>query len=224
MENLEVMRAASNYNAHIARMLLTAAMEAPSRRLAIDFGAGLGTFTAHVAPLFGRVIAVEIEDASVVELRAQGLDVRTDVADLEDDSADFVFSISVLEHIDDDVGALKEIRRVLKPGGALFIYVPAFEQCWSKMDDVVGHRRRYTRETLAARLRHAGLQPMGGRYVDSLGAIAALAMRLSGSAGTLSRRGVSTYDRWVFPASRALDRLLGSSFGKNVMIRAIRAG
>ncbi len=125
MENLEAMRAARNYNASIAARAGAAAKRCPERLLAVDFGAGIGTFTGAVAPLFERTIAVEVEEASLQRLREAGYEVRRELAEIADGTVDFVFSISVLEHIDDDVAVLREFRRVLKPGGRVFIYVPA---------------------------------------------------------------------------------------------------
>lgn len=223
MENLEAMQAAHNYNAHIAGLVCDAVASAPARDLAIDFGAGIGTFTGILAERFANVIAIEIEEPSITALRAEGYDVRRELAEVADASADCIVSISVLEHLDDDGAALREIRRVLKPAGVLFLYLPAFESCWSRMDERVGHRRRYTRESLATRLRAADLEPISGRYVDSIGAVASMAMRVAGHAGVLTNSSVGAYDRWVFPLSRALDRLAGRSFGKNVVMRAVRA-
>jgi SAM-dependent methyltransferase len=224
MENLDAMRAARNYNAHIGELIVRAAHLAPRRELAIDFGAGLGTFTGVVAPFFQRVVAVEVEVESAAQLQAQGYEVMFDLSSIPDASADFVFSVSVLEHIDDEAAVLKEIRRVLKPGGKLFVYVPAFDALWSEMDRLVGHRRRYTTEGLARRLNDAGLENARGRYVDSLGALASLVMRGLRFHGRLTAASVGAYDRWGFPASRLFDAALGGFFGKNVYLEAAAPG
>jgi len=175
-----------------------------------------------VAPRFDRLIAVEVEHPSVVELKAQGYDVRPSLVTVADASVDFLFSVNVLEHIEDDVGALREIRRVLKVDGKVFIYVPAFNQLWTAMDRLVGHRRRYTLDGLQSRLIAAGFEFGRGQYVDSLGAVASFLMRLGRSSGRLSAAAVGSYDRWAFPASRAMDAFLGGTFGKNVAIEATR--
>ena len=64
------------------------------------------------------------------------------------DSFDVVCILDVLEHTDDKK-TLKEIHRILKPGGLLLITVPAFNFLWSRWDEVLHHRRRYTRESLS---------------------------------------------------------------------------
>jgi SAM-dependent methyltransferase len=224
MENLEAMRAARNYNASIAARVVAAARRCPERLVAVDFGAGIGTFTGAVAPLFGRTIAVEVEDASLQRLRDAGFEVRRELAEIADDSVDFVFSISVLEHIDDDAAVLREFRRVLKPGGRVFIYVPALPALWSAMDDLVGHRRRYTRRSLGRRLSDAGFRGPQGRYADTLGAVASVAMRVLRFDGRLTPGSVAAYDRWAFPVSRLLDAATGGNCGKNVYFEAARSG
>jgi len=62
----------------------------------------------------------------------------------------------VVEHVDDDVGLLREARRRLVPGGRVLIAVPAFPSLWSTHDEVLHHRRRYTRATLRRALQEAG--------------------------------------------------------------------
>jgi SAM-dependent methyltransferase len=60
--------------------------------------------------------------------------------------------------VDDDVRALRAIRSVLRPGGELLLSVPQHRWLWSQADEFAGHRRRYTREELAAKLQSAGLE------------------------------------------------------------------
>ena len=75
-----------------------------------------------------------------------------------DDAFDLVTTLDVIEHIDDDVAALRELRRVLRPGGRLLVAVPAFMFLWGKQDEVSHHRRRYTAASLARRARRRGVR------------------------------------------------------------------
>jgi hypothetical protein len=71
-------------------------------------------------------------------------------------------------------------------------------------------------------VRAAGFRVLRSEYVDSAGFAAALLYRLAGRDGAISRRSVVLYDRFVFPFSRAVDRVTHLYFGKNVLLVACR--
>lgn len=77
---------------------------------------------------------------------------------LQSECADCVTMMDVLEHLRDDRRALCEVARILKPGGALVLSVPAYQHLWSAHDEALHHFRRYEKHALRARLREAGLQ------------------------------------------------------------------
>lgn len=72
-------------------------------------------------------------------------------------SVDTVVCLNVLEHIDDDLAALKNLRSSLRPGGRLILLVPNLPWAYGSIDELVGHRRRYLRPQLHALLQDAGL-------------------------------------------------------------------
>ena len=71
---------------------------------------------------------------------------------------DVVTALDVIEHIDDDQHALCEIRRVLKPGGILVATVPAYQFLWSRHDEALHHKRRYTGGAFKRLLVESGLE------------------------------------------------------------------
>jgi SAM-dependent methyltransferase len=75
---------------------------------------------------------------------------------LRSNSIDVIVATDILEHLDDDIAALQEFHRVLKPGGFAVITVPAFGLLWSEHDLALMHHRRYTAPQLAARCTTAG--------------------------------------------------------------------
>jgi len=217
-ENLEVMKEAVNYN-----RMLVALVEAHARKgeRALDFGAGVGTFALPLQRDGYAVQCVELDDAQRGVLAARGLPVHRTLADIRDASVDYVYTLNVLEHIDDDAAALRDIHRTLRERGTLLIYVPAFPVLFTSMDRRVGHLRRYTRRDLREKVSAAGFDVRVVEYVDSLGFLATLVYRFAGSdSGSIDRRALRAYDRYVFPASRLLDRALKRCMGKNVLLVA----
>ncbi len=68
------------------------------------------------------------------------------------DAFDLVCALDIIEHVDDDDGALSELVRVAKPGGTLLISTPLHPSRWTSFDDFVGHKRRYEPQPLLAKL------------------------------------------------------------------------
>jgi SAM-dependent methyltransferase len=99
-----------------------------------------------------------------------------------DASFDGVMALDVLEHIDDDRAAVAEIRRVLKPGGALIATVPCHPILYSRHDRALQHVRRYTRPQFVGLLTVGGFRPERIVWTNSLlfplAASARLASRL----------------------------------------------
>src|SRR6202049_1380222 len=69
-----------------------------------------------------------------------------------DDAFDLVCALDIIEHVDDDDGALSELSRVAQPGGTLLISTPLHPARWTSFDDFVGHKRRYEPQQLLAKL------------------------------------------------------------------------
>jgi len=103
---------------------------------------------------------VDMSERAVARLRAAGAHAEVGtIVDLpfESQAFDLVCAMDVIEHVEDDVGALSELARVLAPGGTLLISVPLHESHWTAFDDFVGHCRRYEPQMLTALLAHCGL-------------------------------------------------------------------
>jgi SAM-dependent methyltransferase len=215
--NLEVMAQAERYNRFLLGLVSPLARGA---KRVLDFGAGSGTFARPLSAQGVDVIAVEPDAALREKLPGHAY---ADVAAIPDAAVDLVYSFNVLEHIEDDAGALAQLRRVLRPGGRLLLYVPAFMVLYTEMDRRIGHVRRYRKRPLKTLVERSGFRIDDIRYADSLGYLAALAFRLAGPRdGSLSAGAVKLYDRYVFPLSRMLDLALDPLVGKNLVLRATR--
>ena len=75
----------------------------------------------------------------------------------DDRSIDLLIATDIVEHVEDDAAALREFRRVLRPGGRVILTVPAFPSLWGLQDEVSHHVRRYRKSDFEARIRTAGL-------------------------------------------------------------------
>lgn len=219
-ENLEIMAEAVNYNRYLLSLIRAGAR--PGDRI-VDIGAGIGTFARALAGDGLDVTCVEPDPRQARVIAEAGLPVVAAVDALADDSFDFVYSLNVLEHIDDDRAAAAAWVRKLKPGGRMLIYVPAFQILFSSLDRLVEHKRRYRRRMLADVMRHAGLHVTRVRYADSAGFFATLAFKIVGNDhGTIDRRALVIFDRVLFPIGRVADLLLDRVLGKNVVLCGVR--
>lgn len=217
-DNLEVMAAARNYNEFLLTLI---ARGNPDRHRMLDFGAGVGTFARALNTRGLAVDCVEPDPAQAAITRSLGLTTFSSIQEIRDESYAFIYSLNVLEHIPDDVEVLRQLARVLSPGGRLLIYVPAFPILYSSMDRKVGHVRRYRLRELADKVAQAGLRIDHARHADSLGFLASIAFKhLGNDSGAIDHRSVVVYDRWLFPLSRALDRAADRWVGKNIILVA----
>ena len=189
----------------------------------LDFGCGTGAFLEHLER-FGAVSAVDSDASAVAFCHTRG---RTEVqlvpADVPlpfpDASFDLATALDVVEHIDDDVAALTELRRVLRPDGVLLVAVPAFMFLWGKQDEVSHHKRRYTARTLRAALHHAGFAVERTSYFNTLLFPPIAAVRVGRR--LLRRPGSAESDFDLGPAM--LNRALGAVFGAEAGIVARRS-
>jgi 2-polyprenyl-3-methyl-5-hydroxy-6-metoxy-1,4-benzoquinol methylase len=126
-------------------------------------------------------------------------------------------SYNVLEHIDDDIGALRSMAALVRPGGHVIIVVPAFEWAMSPADVATGHVRRYTRKSMRAAMEAAGLEIVKLHYANTVGlvgyVITTKILRLMPGPGKI----VWVYDRFVAPVTRLVERLVTPPFGQSVV-------
>lgn len=221
-DNLEVMLEAENYNKFLTDQVL--ANRACSGAI-LDFGAGIGTFAEMVRARDVDVHCLEPDGTQGIMLRSKGFETFSSSDDIAAECYDYIYSLNVFEHIEDDGAAVRDAYRLLKPGGYLFIYVPAFQLLFGSMDRKVGHFRRYRRQGLLELVRNAGFEPEHCAYVDCIGFFVTLVYNLKpGADGGINSSAIRFYDRFLFPASRVIDRLTSSFIGKNVFVKAMKPG
>ena len=146
----------------------------------LDVGCGTGFFLEGAAAYLD-VAGLDPSAQAVAFCASRGLaGVRLGgVADLGRLEARFdaVTFFDVIEHLQDDVGALRLAHGALHPGGKVFVSVPAYQWLWSHHDDAHGHQRRYTASLLRALLEEAGFQQVRTGFFNARLFPLALAVR-----------------------------------------------
>ena len=137
--------------------------------LILDIGCGTGT-TLEELQMAGNCYGVDISTNALKYCVQRGVD-SVCVGDASrvpyrDERFDLVISVDVIEHVEDDVGAMQEMLRVTKPGGLIIFTVPAFQFLWSRRDEQCHHVRRYLLSEVKEKATRAGLQTLRSTYVN----------------------------------------------------------
>jgi SAM-dependent methyltransferase len=135
----------------------------------LDVGCGTGA-NLELLSQFGEAEGVDVSSEALAFCRARGLqsvsEGEAEKLPYDNSSFDLVTGLDVVEHLDDDLAGLREMRRVLRPGGRALLFVPAFMFLWGVQDDISHHRRRYTRSGLKEIVRQAGFEIERATYVN----------------------------------------------------------
>ncbi|WP_328341224.1 class I SAM-dependent methyltransferase [Micromonospora sp. NBC_00421] len=188
----------------------------------IEIGSGLGDYALEWARHVPRFTATEADPDRLILLKERLVDEPTiEVREMllpHPGGGDYSAAVSynVLEHIEDHVGALRSMRDLVRPGGAVIIIVPAFQFAMGPADIATGHVRRYTKKTLGDAMTSAGLHVETMHYANALGLIgyfmATKVFRLMPKEGPM----VKVYDTLVLPATKAAEQLVRPPFGQSV--------
>jgi len=195
-------------------------------RRVVEVGCGVGNFTAT---LLNReaVIAVDNDPDCLARLRERfpnapnlhiehgdaGDDAFRDLARYRPDSC---VCLNVLEHIEDDVKALRNMAAVIVPGGVVVLLLPAFPALYGPIDANLGHYRRYSKRDLTALAASAGLRLRRARYMNTAGFFgwwinARILRRHTQSTGQ-----IEIFDRFLVPLMSRLEAAVPPPFGQSI--------
>jgi SAM-dependent methyltransferase len=194
----------SGRRAVLAALLDGLPLPRPARIL--DAGCGTGS-NLPVLVDRGAVVGVDAGAAPLAFAAAvPRARARLEALPFADVQFDLVTALDILEHLDDDVAGARELARVVRPGGWLVVFVPAFRFLWSLQDEVSEHRRRYTRPELVTVLERAGLSVQRSSYFNTILFPPILLGRL---ALRIRRPAIASENVLTSPV---LDRILGRIF------------
>lgn len=140
----------------------------------LEIGPGRGDIAAWLVSRGGAGTLVDTSPASIDFLRnrfgnSRGFTLSSDLAGVDAPEGGFGLAVAleVLEHVPDDAGLLREMHRLLSPDGSVVISVPAFMRRWGRLDECVGHLRRYERGTSCASFLRLVSRMRGSSATDS---------------------------------------------------------
>ena len=146
----------------------------------LDAGCGPGNML-DILGQHGEVFGSDLSHEALEFCRGRGYRnvVEADLTALPfpDATMDLVTCIDCLEHVEDDLGAIQEIHRILRPGGFIVVTVPAFMCLWGPHDEIYGHQRRYRAREVSDKLASAGFARVHVRYFEALWFVPLLLMR-----------------------------------------------
>lgn len=219
-KNMDFVRAAPNYN----RYLVDSVQSYLGKRI-LDVGCGVGNTTTFIKN--GRfVVGIDLSEFYLVEFKKYVKDVavfKADIARAEEIHFlkkfrfDTIFCSNVLEHIKDDIAALRNMHSLLIDNGTLILLVPHYKCLYGTVDEADLHYRRYNKEALRRKLTGVGfkitkefcLNFPGIFWWYLYGKILRRKVNTSCEAGLINR---------VMPLIKVLDRLLQRSLGLSLIV------
>lgn len=137
---------------------------------------------------------------------------QPEIIELEPMNFDTVISLNVFEHIEDDILAMQNSKRLLRSGGHLILIVPSHQILYGEMDRSIGHYRRYTKAMMQEKLHSIGMKITQQKYVNMLGAVG---WWFNGSVlrQKTPPEGQLKFFNYLVPTLRIIEKIAGAPFG-----------
>lgn len=194
----------------------------------LEIGAGIGTYTENLAER-GTVYATDFAVNCVDTLRDRfknrsnividnlDITVPSDKSTWDSRKIDTVICLNVIEHIEDDTNALRNMASLTTRGAHIIVMVPAFQFAFGTIDRLDGHYRRYSRALLKARFIAAGIKPVRIRYFNSVGLLAWYYTNKIVKNSETSIAKVKIYDNYFVPSLNMIESILPPPFGQSLI-------
>jgi len=210
---LESVSFAKNYNNYIFKLI--------SKHIqgdeVLDFGAGYGNFCSYLKNNNKNVTAIEVNTEAIDRLNELSI---TNYKKIEKTGKKFknIVSLNVLEHIDDDKKVFNGLVDSLELGGKIILYLPASMIIWTKLDELVQHRRRYSKKLIFNLVSLDKVEIEQIYWVDFVGWATLLISRLIRLDLEFNKDKIIFYDRFLFKPFKYLDLFFRHIIGKNILV------
>ncbi len=204
---LEVLKGANRYNEWIYENL-----KPHVKFPAIEVGAGIGNISSYFAK-DGNLVLTDIDEGLVSHLEKKFKDNQIYRLDISKDPPkkllnkfNSVICVNVLEHIEEDEKALRNIKKILKNDGKLVLLVPANKWAFNTLDKELGHFRRYGKEELTKKIEKTGLHLENISLFNALGLVTWVVRNyLKGQEIQLTQKQVAAFDL-VVPVVKKIEK------------------
>lgn len=193
----------------------------------LEIGCGMGNFTRH---LLDRelVVGIDVDPNVIAKLRSRlnnAANVLAEQMDLLDDERflqlrkhrpDSIVCLNVLEHISDDVRALRNMAAVLPSGGRVVLMIPAFHALYGPIDKNLGHYRRYTKHSLRSLAANTGFRVRSIKYMNTVGFFGWWLNAKVLKKTEQSESQIAFFDNAIVPLLSRLENAIEPPFGQSV--------
>lgn len=210
---LESMEVAYNYNKYVFNKVLSEI----SGNQVLDFGAGFGLFCKFLQKENKNIYALEVNEEALKVLKERNIASFNKLEHIDIKFSE-ITSLNVLEHIDDDSKVLNQISNLLQIDGKIILYLPASMLVWTELDEIVNHKRRYTKKSIESLALETNLHIEKIYYVDFIGWITLLISKALRLKINFSPKKIEIYDKLIFKHFSFLDKIFSKIIGKNILI------
>jgi ubiquinone/menaquinone biosynthesis C-methylase UbiE len=166
----------------LVRKVLRALLDETTSYKLLDVGCGTGNILSMLQE-FGEAVGVDTSPVALEFCRTRNLSALHltkpgEALPFSEQTFDVACAFDLLEHIEDDLGFLTEMKRVTRTNGKIVLIIPAHPQLWSDHDVALHHKRRYTRAQFKELIAGAGLECQRMTYLNSVLFPAAVGYRM----------------------------------------------
>ena len=213
---LESISVAENYNKYVADLFFS---NIDKTENILDFGAGYGLITEKFKKKGYKISAVEINKTALEKLNDKNID-SYNLIEKVPKSINCIISLNVLEHIEDDDKYIKKFYNHLPQDGKLILYLPSSNLIWTELDDMVNHKRRYSKSGVVELLNSNSFEIEKIFFVDFIGWIVLFFLKMFRVKLDFDKRKIKFYDKFIFRTFKFTDYFFKNIIGKNLFIVA----